>query len=152
MLSAVVHYDMELEQLDVKTAFLHGHLDEFILMEQPEGFVDKRHPYKVCLLKRSLYGLKQAPRQWNKRFDDFMRTNGYNRNEYDQCVYFKKLKSGAYIYLLLYVDDMLVASVDKDDVKRLEVLLGTEFEMKDLGSAKKILGMEIVRDRVNGGL
>ncbi|CAA7024021.1 unnamed protein product [Microthlaspi erraticum] len=62
ILAAVVHYDMELQQMDVKTVFLHGHLDEFIVMDQPDGFVDKNHPDKVCLLKKSLYGLKQSPR------------------------------------------------------------------------------------------
>ena len=86
MLSAVMHFDMELQQMDVKTAFLHGNLDEFIVMEQPEGFVDKQYPNKVCRLKRSLYGLKHSPRQWNKRFDDFVRAKGYIRSEYDSCV------------------------------------------------------------------
>lgn len=63
ILSAVVHFDMELQQMDVKTAFLHVYLEETIYMEQPEGYEDKEHPEKVCLLKRSLYGLKQSPRQ-----------------------------------------------------------------------------------------
>ena len=58
ILSMVAHFDMELQQMDVKTAFLHGFLDEVIYMEQPEGYVDPKHPDKVCLLKRSLYGLK----------------------------------------------------------------------------------------------
>lgn len=89
ILSAVAHFDMELHQMDVKTAFLHGLLDETIYMDQPEGFIDKKYPEKVCLLKRSLYGLKQSPRQWNRRFDDFVKTQGYVRSEYDMCVYFK---------------------------------------------------------------
>ena len=133
--------------MDVKTAFLHGNLDEFIVMEQPEGFVDKQYPDKVCRLKRSLYGLKQSPRQWNKRFDDFVRAKGYMRSEYDSCVYFKKNEEGVYIYLLLYVDDILIASTDKVQVQKLKSELGSEFDMKDLGDAKKILGMEITRDR-----
>ena len=72
--------------MDVKTAFLHGNLDELIVMEQPEGFVDKRYPDRVCKLKRLLYGLKQSPRQWNKRFDDFVRSKGYTRSECDLCL------------------------------------------------------------------
>ncbi|CAA7042916.1 unnamed protein product [Microthlaspi erraticum] len=152
LLSAVVHFNMELQQMDVKTAFLHGFLDETIYMEQPEGYVDERYPEKVCLLQRSLYGLKQSPRQWNTRFDNFMQSHGYIRSEYDSCIYFKELKKNEYVYLLLYVDDILIASVDKTYVKELKELLSSEFEMKDLGEAKKILGMEITRDRVKGTL
>lgn len=149
MLSAVAHFDMELQQMDVKTAFLHGNLDEFIVMEQPEGFVDKKYPDRVCRLKKSLYGLKQSPRQWNKRFDDFVRSKGYVRSDYDSCVYFKKNEKEEYVYMLLYVDDILIASTNKSDVNKLKAVLGSEFDMKDLGDAKKILGMEITRDRDN---
>lgn len=146
ILSAVTHFNMELQKMDVKTAFLHGLLDETIYMDQPEGFVDKKFPQKVCLLKRSLYGLKQSLRQWNKRFDDFFRAQGYTRSEYDQCVYFMMNSEGVYVYLLLYVDDIVIASVDKAQVERLKRVLNSEFEMKDLGGAKKILGMEIHRN------
>jgi hypothetical protein len=74
----------------------------------------------------------------------------YTRSEYDPCVYFKKLPSGEYVYLLLYVDDMLIASRSRTAVDRLKRQLSAEFEMKDLGEVKKILGMEIVRDRKEG--
>ncbi|KAG7532846.1 Zinc finger CCHC-type superfamily [Arabidopsis thaliana x Arabidopsis arenosa] len=151
-LSMVAHFDMELQQMDVKTAFLHGYLDETIYMEQPEGYVDERYPDRVCLLQRSLYGLKQSPRQWNTRFNDFMESHKYERSLYDSCVYIKKLQNGEYIYLLLYVDDILIASKDKRSIEDLKALLGSEFEMKDLGEAKKILGMEIERDRSKGTL
>lgn len=150
LLSTVVHFDMELQQMDVKTAFLHGYLDEDIYMEQPEGYVDEQFPEKVCLIKRSLYGLRQSPRQWNTRFDEFISSHGYTRSEYDICVYFKEYEEDSYIYLLLYVDDILIVSKSKDQVAELKRLLGSEFEMKDLGEAKKILGMEITRDRVKG--
>ncbi|GJX64557.1 retrotransposon protein, putative, ty1-copia subclass [Tanacetum coccineum] len=65
-----VFYDYEICQMDVKTAFLNGYLDEDIYMIQPEGFIDPIHPRKVCKLQRSIYGLKQASRSWNKRFDE----------------------------------------------------------------------------------
>ena len=68
----VVAHDMELEQLDIKTAFLHGELNEQIYMKQSEGFIVEGKEYQVCLLKRSLYGLKQSSRQWYKRFDAFI--------------------------------------------------------------------------------
>jgi len=152
LLSMVVHLNMELQQMDVKTAFLHGYLDETIYMDQPEGYIHEKYPDKVCLLKRSLYGLKQSPRQWNNRFNEFMQRIGYERSKYDSCVYYKILLSGDYIYLLLYVDDILIASKDKEQVCELKTLLNSEFEMKDLGDAKKILGMEITRDRQAGTL
>ncbi|GJQ92982.1 retrovirus-related pol polyprotein from transposon TNT 1-94 [Tanacetum coccineum] len=152
LLSLVAHHDLELEQLDVKTAFLHGDLEEEIYMSQPEGFVVQGKEDYVCKLRKSLYGLKQSPRQWYKRFDSFMVKHGFSRSAYDCCVYHKKAPSGSLIYLLLYVDDMLVATKDMEEVKKLKILLNTEFDMKDLGAARKILGMEIIRDRKHGKL
>jgi hypothetical protein len=147
VLALVAYQDLELEQLDVKTAFLHGNLEEEIFMEQPEGFKQPGTENLVCRLKKSLYGLKQSPRQWYKRFDSYMIQIGYTRCEYDCCVYVRILENGSYIFLLLYVDDMLIAAKSMCEVNRLKSLLHKEFEMKDLGAAKKILGMEIRRDR-----
>uniref|UniRef100_A0A2N9FRN5 CCHC-type domain-containing protein n=1 Tax=Fagus sylvatica TaxID=28930 RepID=A0A2N9FRN5_FAGSY len=147
VLALVADQDLELEQLDVKTAFLHGNLEEEIFMEQPEGFKQPGTENLVCRLKKSLYGLKQSPRQWYKRFDSYMIQIGYTRCEYDCCVYVRILEDGSYIFLLLYVDDMLIAAKSMCEVNRLKSLLHKEFEMKDLGAAKKILGMEIRRDR-----
>ncbi|KAG2763703.1 hypothetical protein Pcac1_g24571 [Phytophthora cactorum] len=65
-------YGLKLHQMDVKTAFLNGLLDEDIYMVQPDGYVDEDHPDYVCKLKRSLYGLKQSPRMWNQIIDDFI--------------------------------------------------------------------------------
>jgi hypothetical protein len=102
-------HDYELEQLDVKTDFLHGDLEGDIYMDQLEGFVVPRKENYVCKLKKSLYGLKQSPRQWYKRFDSFMLSNGFQRSQYDNCVYLKFV-NGSPTYLLLYVDDMLIAA------------------------------------------
>ncbi|KAG8472381.1 hypothetical protein CXB51_035329 [Gossypium anomalum] len=147
LLGIVAMHDLELEQLDVKTAFLHGELEEDIYMQQPEGFrVSEKEDY-VCLLKKSLYGLKQSPRQWYKRFDSFMTSHDFKRSSFDSCVYFKKNNDGSFVYLLLYVDDMLIAAKDKGEIRKVKAQLSEEFEMKDLGPAKKILGMEILRDR-----
>jgi len=92
----------------VKSTFLHGDLDEKIFMTQPVGFKDAREENLVCKLKRSLYRLKQSW-QWYKSFDSFMRGKKYTRSKYDSCIYYNKLQSGEYIYLLLYIDDMLIA-------------------------------------------
>jgi Reverse transcriptase (RNA-dependent DNA polymerase) len=103
----------------------------------------------VCLLKKSLYGLKQSHLQWYKKFDSFMISLNFSHSNYDSCVYLKNLDSGDYIYLLLYVDDMLIAATNMEEIKKLKEQLGMTFEMKDLGATKKILGMEITRDRSN---
>ncbi|KAG8490441.1 hypothetical protein CXB51_016092 [Gossypium anomalum] len=95
----------------------------------------------------SLYGLKQSPRQWYKRFDSFMTSHDFKRSSFDSCVYFKKNNDGSFVYLLLYVDDMLIAAKDKGEIRKVKAQLSEEFEMKDLGPAKKILGIEILRDR-----
>jgi len=104
----------------------------------------------VSKLQQSLYELKQSPRQWYKRFDKFMIGFGYTRSIFDLCVYLCKLLSSEYISLLLYVDDMLIASKNRSSIDKLKVQLSLEFEMKDLGEAKKILGIKIERDRVKG--
>ena len=103
----------------------------------------------VCRLKKSLYGLKQAPRQWYLKFDKFMSEQGYTRCHSDHCVYLKKQNDGSYIILLLYVDDMLVAGSNMQEINVLKRKLANSFAMKDLGAAKQILGMRITRDRKN---
>ena len=152
LLALVAQLNLELAQLDVKTAFLHGDFKEEIYMTQPEGFKVAGKENWVCKLNKSLYGLKQSPRQWYKRFDKFMQDQRYTRSKYDHCVYFHKLQNGSYVYLLLYVDDMLIAAKSQFEIDRLKAQLSKEFEMKDLGEAKKILGMEISRDRQRGKL
>jgi hypothetical protein len=99
ILSLVVVEDLHLEQLDVKTTFLHGDLEEEIYMQQPQGYEVKGKENLVCRLNKSLYGLKQAPRQWYLKFDRFMKKQGYSRCHSDHCVYFKRLENGSYIIL-----------------------------------------------------
>ena len=99
--------NLELFQMDVKTTFLHGDLDEELYMKQPEGYVIHGKEKQVCMLKRSLYGLKQAPRQWYKKFDAFMLKNGFNRSQAYHCLYTKKDTDGSPLILVLYVDDIL---------------------------------------------
>ncbi|KAL2241729.1 UNVERIFIED_CONTAM: Retrovirus-related Pol polyprotein from transposon TNT 1-94 [Sesamum indicum] len=146
ILALTAHYNWELKQMDVKTAFLHGDLDENIYMCQPAGFIDKSKPDFVCLLKKSLYGLKQSPKQWNKKFDSFMHSLKFNRSHYDHCLYFKHVHDSP-IFLVLYVDDMLIASPNSHLISVLQKQLCNVFEMKDLGNAKQILGMNISRNR-----
>ena len=108
VLGIAASLNLEIEQLDVKTAFLHGDLEEEIYMEQPEGFKESDKENLVCRLKKSLYGLKQAPRQWYKKFDSFMTDHGYHKITSDHCVYVKKILDGNFVILLLYVDGMFI--------------------------------------------
>ena len=145
VLKIVAVENLHLEQLDVKTAFFHGDLEEELYMRQPEGFIKEDRKNLVCRLKKSLYGLKQAPRQWYKKFDSFMSSHGFTRCQADHCCYFKKIDNN-FIILLLYVDDMLVAGSNMQEIVNLKLKLSKQFEMKDLGAAKQILGMRIKRD------
>ncbi|KAL4582349.1 hypothetical protein LXL04_006896 [Taraxacum kok-saghyz] len=147
VLGLVASLDLEIEQMDVKTSFLHGDLDEEIYMEQPEGFHVTKKEHLVCKLKKSLYGLKQAPRQWYKKFDSFMTSHEYKRTDADHCVYLKKFPDGKFVIILLYVDDMLIVGQDATMIDNLKKDLSKFFDMKDLGPAQQILGMKITRDR-----
>ena len=143
-------FDLELEQLDVKTAFLHVDLEETIYMDQPEGVIKPGTKNLVCLLKKSFYGLRQSLRQWYKRFDEFMLGIKFIRCSYDSCVYLKMKNDQVAVYLLLYIRRWhAYSSKSMQDIQELKQKLNSEFEMKDLGEEKRILGMEMVRDRKN---
>uniref|UniRef100_A0A2N9GIS0 Retrovirus-related Pol polyprotein from transposon TNT 1-94 n=1 Tax=Fagus sylvatica TaxID=28930 RepID=A0A2N9GIS0_FAGSY len=138
VLGIVATENLHLEQLDVKTAFLHGDLEEDIYMSQPQGFIVQGKENLVCKLRKSLYGLKQAPRQWYKKFDSFMYSTGFTRCQADHCCYVKSFDN-SYIILLLYVDDMLIAGSSIEEINNLKKQLSKQFAMKDLGPAKQIL-------------
>ncbi|GJZ14399.1 retrotransposon protein, putative, ty1-copia subclass [Tanacetum coccineum] len=99
LISIVAFYDYEIWKMDVKTAFLNGYLDKDIYMVQPKGFVDLKHPKKVCKLQRSIYGLKQASRSWNKRFNEEIKKFGFAQNLDEPCVYQKA--SGSNVTFLI---------------------------------------------------
>jgi hypothetical protein len=129
-LSVVVAFDFEVKQMDVKTTFLHGDLQEEIYIK----------------LKRSMYGLKQSPRMWYQNFYTYMLGLGFTRSNKDHCVYFK-LIGDHLIYLVLYVDDMLLIGNNKEIIQNVKTQLSSKFDMKDLGASNFILGMEIKRDQ-----
>ena len=89
----VAHFDLELHQMDVKTAFLNGEIDETIYMEQPEIFVTGDPKSIVCKLKKSLYGLKQSPRLWYHKFHKIISSFGFVMNPTDECIYHKFTRS-----------------------------------------------------------
>ena len=120
-------------------------------MEQPEGFLRHHEGRLVCKIKKSLYGMKQSSGKWYKKFDSFIVIQGYTRSEYDHCLYFKTLNE-IFIILVLYVDDMIIVRKRMDEINKLNAHMDRTFDMKDLGAAKQILGIEIHKDRKNGKL
>jgi hypothetical protein len=120
-------------------------------MAQPNGFVVEGKEKMGCRLKKSIYGLKQASRQWYLKFDKMIKGFGFKENVEDNCVY-AKFKNGKYIFLILYVDDILLASSDVSLLLETKSFLSSHFEMKDLGKEIFILGIEIHRDRSKGVL
>jgi hypothetical protein len=97
--------------MDVKTTFLNRNLTEDVYMTQPESFVDPRHAGKICKLQKSIYGLKQASQSWNLCFDEVVKGFGFIMNVEEPCVY-KKVSGSAVVFLILYVDDVLLIGND----------------------------------------
>jgi hypothetical protein len=151
IMAFVAYYDLELHQMDVKTAFLNGNLDETVYIAQPKGFVMEGKEKLGCHLKKLIYGLKQASRQWYLKFDKKIKEFEFKENIEDNCVY-AKFKNGKYIFLFLFVDDILLASSDVSLLLETKKFLSSHFEMKDLCEARFVLGIEIHRDRLKGVL
>ena len=143
--------DLEPPHMDVKNAFLNGSIEHDIYMSQPEGYIDPKHPGKVCKLKKSIYGLKQSARCWNQTLDSSLRSHGYRKSGADSCIYIKSEKKAdgfiSFVILAVYVDDIIPVSNDVEMLKAEKEFLCKEFEMVDQGEIHFILGMTIKRDR-----
>lgn len=145
-LALVAHHDWELHQMDVRSAYLNGDLEEELYMRQPTGFVVPGTEGMVCRLNKSLYGLKQAGRTWNKRIDVELKAHGFVPIDADPCVYAYK-RGSVVLIISLYVDDLLLASDNLDELTKVKAELQTCFEMEDMGEASFALGIKITRDR-----
>lgn len=142
-LSLVSYHNMHLNQLDVKNAFLNGDLHEEIYMWPPEG-LNVKDGTRVCRLRKALYGLKQAPMEWNNKFDQCAKDLGFQRCQSEQCVY-KRTTNNVYLYLLLYVDDFLIACDNPKVLAEVKAEFMKTFKMRDLGDASYFLGIKITR-------
>jgi hypothetical protein len=146
LLAIATFYDYEIWQMDIKTAFLNGNLSEDVYMIQLEGFVDPKNAGKICKLQKSMYGLKQASPSWNIYFEEVVKGFGFIKNEEDPCVY-KKASGSAVVFLVLYVDDILLIGNIIPMLEATESSLEKSFSMKYLGEVASILGIKIYRDR-----
>ncbi|XP_042756658.2 retrovirus-related Pol polyprotein from transposon TNT 1-94 [Lactuca sativa] len=128
--------------LDVKSAFLNGHLTEEVYVSQPEGFVKKNEPGKVYKLSKALYGLKQAPRAWNSCLDKYLKSLGFRRCAQEYSVY-TRTKNGSSLIIGIYVDDLLVTGSNPENIKEFKKEMKARFEMSDLGLLSYYLGIEV---------
>ncbi|KAD3642035.1 hypothetical protein E3N88_31259 [Mikania micrantha] len=142
VLSLAIINKWHLHQLDVNNAFLHGNLDELVYMEQPPGFIDPRFPNHVCRLNKALYGLKQAPRAWFHRLSTFLVTNGFVCSRADPSLFVFK-QGSCVMYLLAYVDDLILTGNEEHVLKSFTSRLHKEFAIKDLGRLNYFLGLEV---------
>lgn len=143
LMQLAVQHELELHQMDVKTAYLHAPIDCEVYMEQPEGFKVKAETGEklVCKLIRSLYGLKQLGQNWNRMLHNFLNENVYIQNLAENCVYSKHTQ----YTMIIWVDDVIIATSDNRIVKNVKEMLGAKFKMKDLGELKHCLGIDFVQ-------
>ena len=142
VLSLATSHSWPIHQLDIKNAFLHGDLKETVYCSQPASSVDSSHLDHVCLLNKSLYGLKQAPRMWFLRFKAFLLSIGFCASKSDSSLFIHH-HGHAIAYLLVYVDDIIVASSSPTATTKLLADLQASFAIKDLGPLHYFLGVEV---------
>ncbi|CAM8980748.1 unnamed protein product [Rhodiola kirilowii] len=133
----------ELHQMDVHNAFLHGDLDEEVYMKPPLGLLNVPSGH-VCRLQKSLYGLKQAPRNWFAKLSASLRAFGFHQSYADYSL-FSYQTGDTTLHVLVYVDDLIVAGNDSLSISKFKSYLSSCFHMKDLGTLKYFLGIEIAR-------
>ncbi len=149
ILSIAVSKGWCMRQLDVQNAFLHGVLEEEVYMKQPPGYEDSSLPGYVCKLDKALYGLKQAPRAWYSRLSKKLYDMGFQGSKADTSLFFYN-KGDLIIFVLIYVDDIIVTSSRQEAVPALLQDLQKEFALKDLGDLHYFLGIEVTK--VSGGI
>jgi hypothetical protein len=143
LLSLAVTRGWSLRQLDVQNAFLHGVLEEEVYMRQPPGFVDPAHPHHLCHLVKALYGLKQAPRAWHARLAAVLRALGFVPSTADTSLFLLQ-RPEVTMYLLVYVDDIILVSSSVTAADRLVTAMSSDFAVKDLGKLYYFLGLEVL--------
>ncbi|EGD74758.1 hypothetical protein PTSG_12519 [Salpingoeca rosetta] len=146
MLAMAVARGMDIQQMDVNTAFLNAPVDHEIYVQPPavDGIFS---PNTVLRLKRGLYGLKQSPRLWNHTLDAWMREQDFVATATDACIYRRTCKGGKMMWVAVYVDDLLIFADSDSDMAAFKKAISKRFKMKDLGSPDICLGIKVQHDR-----
>jgi hypothetical protein len=144
VLATVVSRNWHIQQLDVKNVFLHGTLTETVFCYQPTGFADPANPDLVCHLHKSLYGLKQAPRAWYSRFATYLTSLGFIEVKSDTSLFIFR-RGPDTVYLLLYIDDIILTASSTKLLRRIISTLQQEFAMKNLGPLHHFLNITVER-------
>ena len=133
--------------MDVKAAYLHPKIDEEVYLEQPKSFekLDSNGGNKlVCKLKKSIYGLKQAAKNWYQELSNFLIQQGFERSKHDYCLFLKNKENGK-LYVLTWVDDLVIAGNSQNEIEKLKSSLESKFKMDDRGDLEWFLGMRILK-------
>ena len=134
---------MKIHQLDVKSAFLYGELEETVFVEQPQGYEVEGKEKKVYRLKKALYGLKQAPRAWYGRIEGYFVKEGFKKCPYEPTLFVKPAKGNDFLIVSIYVDDLIITGTSLDLIENFKTSMKSEFEMTDMGEMKYFLGVEM---------
>ena len=143
IISLAITHGWSLRQLDVNNAFLHGTLHEEVFMSQPPGFIDPQRPHHVYRLKKALYGLKQAPRAWYHKLRRFLLFTEFVNSKADTSLFILK-HMHLTIYVLVYVDDLIITRNDTVAIQNFITKLADRFSLKDLGPLSYFLGVEVI--------
>jgi hypothetical protein len=147
ILSLAVSRNWSLRQIDIQNAFLHGYLEEEVFMKQPPGYENSSVPSNyICKLHKALYGLKQAPRAWHSRLTQVLQELDFVSSQADTSLFILK-KKDLTMYLLIYVDDIIIASSSAVATDILVKQLTSQFAVKDLGKLQYFLGIEVQHER-----
>ena len=145
LLSLAAQNGWKVHQMDVKTAFLNADLKENVFMSQLEGFVVKGKEQKVCKLVKSLYGLKQAPRAWYEKLTEHLLKLNFEHFDLDDATLFIKKVGRSVVYLVVYVDDLLMTGNNESYISSIKKDLKKIFEMTDMGHLHYYLGIEVTQ-------
>jgi hypothetical protein len=143
ILSIAISAGWCVRQIDIQNAFLHGHLSEEVYMTQPPGYNHPQLPNHICKLRKAIYGLKQAPRAWFSRLSNHLLALGFHSSKSDSSLFICRTDT-IKIYVLIYVDDIIITSSSSVAIAQLLLSLQADFAVKDLGSLKFFLGVEVI--------
>ncbi|CAL2230655.1 unnamed protein product [Prunus armeniaca] len=142
LLSVAINNDWPLFQMDVKNAFLHGELEEEVYMSLPPGHPQEKQEGMVCKLHKAIYGLKQSPQAWYAKLSSVLESINFKRSNADSSLFVKDGPAGRLV-VLIYVDDLIITGSNMREIHKLKSFLHKKFAIKDLGSLKYLLGIEI---------